>query len=76
MIEEWKLSRKGGWFYSIPYPVTMLSQRRRGKGVLQGCELGTCLSAFQERGREREQEKKNERELLKMCTCECVRVRA
>lgn len=32
--------------YSIPYPVTMLSQWRRGKGVLQGCELGTCVSAF------------------------------
>lgn len=65
MIEEWKLSRKGGWFYSIPYPVTMLSQRRRGKGVLQGCELGTCVSAFRERV-------KNQRGLIKMCTCECA----
>lgn len=40
--------------YSIPYPVTMLSQLHRGKGVLQGCELGTCVSAFRERERMKE----------------------
>lgn len=34
--------------YSIPHPVTMLSQWHRGKGVLQGYELGTCVSAFRE----------------------------
>lgn len=51
--------------YSIPYPVTMLSQRRRGKGVLQGCELGTCVSAFRERARKKE-------DFKNMCTCNCV----
>lgn len=30
--------------YSVPNPVTMLSQQCRGKGVLQGCELETCVS--------------------------------
>lgn len=38
--------------YSIPCPVTMLSQRHRGKGVLQGCELGTRVSAFRETAKE------------------------
>lgn len=33
--------------YTIPYPVTMLSQRRRGKGVLQGRELGARVRAFE-----------------------------
>lgn len=51
----WKMNDRGveaeqerSVVYSIPYPVTMLSQRCRGKGVLQGCELGTCVSAFRE----------------------------
>lgn len=52
--------------YSIPYPVTMLSQRRRGKGVLQGCELGTCVIAF------RESEKERKRTYKKLRTCEPV----
>lgn len=43
----------------------MLSQRRRGKGVLQGCELGTCVSAFRERARKKE-------DFKNMCTCNCV----
>lgn len=55
-VVGWKMNDRGveaeqerSKAYSIPYPVTMLSQRRRGKEVLQGCELGTCVSAFQQR---------------------------
>lgn len=56
---EWRMNDRGveaeqerRVVYSIPYPVTMLSQRHRGKGVLQRCELGTCVSALQDSDKE------------------------
>lgn len=67
MIEEWKPSRKGG-LYSISYPVTMLSQRRRGKGVPQGRESGSP----RERARTNEGGHKNVHRRVWPCICVCM----
>lgn len=53
----------------------MLSQRCRGKGVLQGCELGTCVSALQESEKERKRTHKNASVLILLCVCGCAKAR-